>query len=728
MRRKNIFVKAVLTAAILVSVLISFQCIEKPLSPIAPYTDIQMSIPLFNHPPYDFTAIRSTVLKTQTDGDKVSFYLDTTGAPQVFQIGEISVQPPNAVHQKATVPAFEIAGLSPVSVNMTAKDLGMPDGLWYIPLPPVPPVFPGVPPFPGLDTTLGAPFTFDVLDTLEYAYVKTGSLTLTLTNTLPFRIAFPKGFILKNDVYSNGTPVDTSTIGAFTFPELDTVGGSNPNSASSTINLAGKKIWGKIKFLPVEISIKGRPDAFQFRGGIAMAFSCSRLVCSEVRALITSWDILAFSDSVMVVDDSVMIKEASLKSGQFDIVFINNLDVSEKVYIKLHNFVKPAPSTDTLIFDREILGNQTVRFTVSLKDWLLRTVDPNAVMGTKIEFSIGIRGLGRKATIREGDYVEAGLEPTNEPLRLAYLEGKIKPTYIPIEVGTALNIGEVQKLSIESIRFDSITVKVFYKLDGLFTTKYDLKLFAKNSKEQHEIIIPPPAGQTEKQFNLDTTWNAHIVLDNTVGLSTAFSKFALNPPESIFVKGYAIINPIGIFETPQGLRRISDNAQFGTKVSINLPVKIGIIGGEFSDTANISGAGFPTDIASSVRKASVYFLIENGLPFGFKFKGEIIGPDQFGVRKTLFSIPRGTDTTVIKPAVVNNDGRVIQAEVSRPEITLTDVELAQMEKAETIKFRIFDIGTSKYPNGLDQRIVLHTTDYIRVRASANLVYTVNKPK
>ncbi len=182
-------------------------------------------------------------------------------------------------------------------------------------------------------------------------------------------------------------------------------------------------------------------------------------------------------------------------------------------------------------------------------------------------------------------------------------------------------------------------------------------------------------------------------------------------------------NPPDVYPGPDGRQTIYDTSKVNASVDITFPVKIGITNAVLRDSVSINTKEqFPKGLAESSKSGTLFFDIENGLPLSLTFRAFLVGDGPGATRDTLLLIP--TDgPRLIAPANVDASGNVTTSTVSRFSITLVGDNLAKFEASDAM---LVQFGVETTNSGSIVRV--RDTDFVKVRASGNIVYTVNKPK
>ncbi|HEX9614357.1 MAG TPA: hypothetical protein VGA55_02580, partial [Bacteroidota bacterium] len=213
-----------------------------------------------------------------------------------------------------------------------------------------------------------------------------------------------------------------------------------------------------------------------------------------------------------------------------------------------------------------------------------------------------------------------------------------------------------------------------------------------------------------------------IVLDNTAGLNTFLSKFFPNLPDTFIIRGTMLINPPDVYSTPDGINTIYDTSKVYANVDMAFPVRIGIDNGAVRDTVPLNvKEKFPKSFASSTKSGTLYFDIVNRFPFSLEFRSALLQYGSGNTVDTLTMIP-SDGPRVIPASPVDGTGSAIDSTISRFAITMTETQ-AQFFELSDLMWIELNLETANSGSV----VKLKDSDYVRVRASANLVYQVNKP-
>ncbi len=682
---------------------IGIQCIENPLEPIMPYTDTQLNVPLFSIEKTFLDLVRTdTLLHTNPDG---TIYYPTSQSLDPVGLGTIEVQPQSS-GQQVTVGLFNVQPIAAPAKSVTAGTIGFP---------------PGPHPFFPASTGTVPPLTVDLSSSLDFVHVSSGTLTLQVKNTLPFPIDFPKGITLRNNYAS---PADTSAIGQFVFSDTIATG----STQTVSIDLAGKLVRGALGTDSIVIHEAGITGSTTILAsdGLEFTFGSTAITADSASAIIPSQPVFSVQDSTLTVDDSVSIQTARFRSGSFVLAVKNNLGISVGVYVKMDDF-KSTKTNAGFLVNTTLNGKDSLVIPISVDTLLIST--GAAPQGTKLTFSVGITTIysgSSKQTVASTDFVRAEFR-ASDPLIVQSVTGKIKPMTVPIytAVQSTYKLGEAATKFTANLSFDSVRVTMRLPVTGGFPADYALKLIAKNSKRNliDSIVLPPTQAGIRRIY--PNSGSTSIVIDNATNLNGFLGKFFPDMPDSFFVRGQMVFEPLDEYVNPV-YYTVSDTSKVYPSFSLDFPLKVGIANGHITSTEGIfngsNGERVPKEITRSMKSANLNLAITNGMPVAMNMVVKLVGFDStLNRRDTLLTI---TPSAPIAAGGVDAAGYTNSPTVSKVTIGLSGTDIEKLNSADSAYVR-FDIATTN--NGA-LPVRFRTTDFIKVRASGGIVYTINKPR
>jgi hypothetical protein len=458
------------------------------------------------------------------------------------------------------------------------------------------------------------------------------------------------------------------------------------------------------------------------------------LVADSAKAVIPNQTVSSINDSLITIDDSVSVQQATFRQGVISAALINNLDINVGIYLRLDNLVSTSTG-NKFVIQQNLAPKDSFIFPINMDVLRIDTTNANPPIGTSLKFSVGINTISSgslKSVVTRKDFVRSELR-AGQSLVLKSVTGRIKPTSIAINSGSSgPNLSEALTKLKGNFAFDSVKLALYLGLSGGFPTDYNLRVVAMSRKTNpvkvDSIYVPPASFSQPSNRGIifpGISQSTQVILDNSSGLNVFLAKFFPNFPDTFIVRGDLRMNPPNVFPTAQGLQRVDDTSKVYASIDTYFPLKLGITNGVLIDTVSLDNRQtFDKDFITSVKQGTMYLQVTNGLPLQMTFRAALLGRlTPTSPRDTLLRIP-ATGTKTIQAATVNNaDGTVRDSTTSLITLNLTGSDLDKFNYADAMWFR-FDIITA----GGVTTVKIRDKDFIRILASANLVYQLNKPK
>lgn len=694
-----------LTVAVLLTAVVTggIQCIEAPLAPVAPASTIELSIPLVDRTRSGEDLVeKGGALRIGSDGGFV-YEANETFTPIALPTITVTPRPSS---QQVSVGRFSIGALPPVSQTLQP----LPQGT-YTPF------------IPSGSVTVPAS-SLPQFSNFDYVAISSGTLSLQITNNYPFTIELPDTLLLKND---SSSPLDTNSVAAFFFADSIAQG----QSRTATSNLSGKLLRSGLRIAPFRLNNRQSSGSVTIdaNSGISFQFSSATLTADSASAEIPSQTVVPIDSAEIEIDDSVSITSATFKGGTLTTRIVNNLGVTVGVFLRFADFVNKQTGAPFEI-NRSIDPATTFIQTINASDYRI-SMSPQQ-LGTRLRYTVGINTISstNKVTIRASDFIRAELIPGGGPFGVESVTGRIKPTYVNINTGASgvYDLGEAQKKFSGQFKFDSIRIALKLPITGSFVTDYDFYLVAQNRRVTPNVIdsIRMPVNSVLGRRRIKPALIGpppELVLDKSSNFDDFLGRFFPNLPDTFIVRGYVLLNPPEVFPTDEGIQSIWDTTKIYPSVGLTFPSRLGLAGGVVTDTIDLgNSAKFPKDFVNSLKSGTMFLEITNGLGIQLSFRSFLI--NTAGARRdTILRIPIDTSRTILA-AQVDGAGYVSSPRTSAFSVTLTGNDLAKFDLANIMGIRL-DIETS---GGGNTPIKLRSTDFLQIKASMNVQYTVNKPK
>jgi len=690
-----------LTAGIVTCLLActAFHCVDTPLSPVAPMSDIKLegiSLVDITRTFADFLAKDSSFIKN-SDGT-TSFIKSESLTPQ--GIPQIKLQPQPS-SQRVDVGQFGVAGFSKNTTILAST---------------ISPSLSG--PVPGVPAGSFPISAVSISDTsFDYVRIGSGTLTLTIINNMPVPIDFPNPIVLRN-TWTN--PIDNSVIASFAI-----AGTMNPGASISVpAVIDGKLLRGNLTTDPIQLHTSGSlsPVTFTPSSGISISLqSSTNLVADSAFAVIPSQPVTAINDSVLMVDSLTVIQSAVLTKGLIILRIENNLGIDVGINLDVHELQQNGTNYS---INQTLAAKESKDFNLDFSKIIIQAEPPMRQYGTTIKFSVGITTLnsqGTKKVVTKNDYVQASFIP-KDSLIVHSVVGKIKPTIVPINTGAVSGVNGTDLGNLSAlVKLKGMQLTLKLPITGGFPTDYHLAFIAKNSKHSmiDSILLISSPGNIDFPRIDPTSGITSIHLGGDV-FNNFVSKFFPEVPDSFFIRGFLTLDPADIFAQPNTVYRIYDTTKVYPSFDLNLPTTVGIQDGVVREVLAFGKDQLPKDFTQYVSQGTLTFYFFNKFPVALNFRANFLGNYNPMTHKadTLLVIAPGTS---IQAAAVDNDGNTTAPTFSKLSITLNNAQMIQFNNADSLYVRL-DLSTSN--NG--QIVRLRDTDYIRIYAKGDISYTMGK--
>ena len=713
---KNIF-KALREAMIIgfamcLLAFLSFNCVDMPLQPIAPSSDIQLSMPVADVTHYVSEWVQKSPALTLNPGGTFSYVYNQSMPPQ--KINQIPLQPQPSSQQVA-VGQFSI---DPFSLDSTykASDLGFPQS--------------GSAPVPSGSISL-PPVGVNQSSKFDYVHITSGSFSLTITNKLPVPIDFPKSIVLRNN---SASPKDTNTVAVFSIPTapLPANGGSVtvPN-----VPINGKLLRGLLTTDSIQFHTNGSLPAlanFTPLSGISVSFQSSALIADSASAVIPSQTVDTTKNAIITLDSTIAIQNAQFSQGSFDFALINRSNVTVGVSIIVNDIVN-ITTQNSLRIDATLQGQDSLISPIDFTKYQIKpSTYTSTSKGTDLSYSVVIRTINsgaNKTVITKNDFVRAEIRAKNTFL-IKSITGRIKPQTIFVNQGIKTNfpgLQDIQNKLRATLNFRGVSIKLRLPIlpDSIngFPLQYNLQLVSKNTSAGgsvgNTLVIPPNTLGT----NIITPGGATSEIamsDSTPGFNTFLTNFLSFPnlPDSLYLIGSVILSPSSVSTSGQAYT-IDDASKVYPTVALTFPSEIGIQNGQYNDVVAMSEENNNQDFTNKMLNARINITATNGIPLSIKFGIKFLSWNKF-TRHSDTSLTVIPDSAFLPAYVDGTSGIVTGPRVSHISIVLDTAQVRKFNSSDSVAIHLI-LSTSN--NGAVP-VVITTNQAIRLRASANMTYRI----
>jgi len=658
----------------------AFHCFNKPMEPVLPQWDVDLSAPVANRT-YTLEEIvqkDTSILQVAPGGTRLMLKSSVTADP-TYVGDRIALDP---------IQTSFGADLGPFSVSMPPIDLNI-----QIPgfTPGMTTIFPALPP-------TDIPAVSGELPNVQSAVLQSGIVQLRLINRMdvPVRIE---------------TPIQLVNQAGGTIASFDFGGAEIPAHGVRTVqtDLAGKTVLQRVRLETMRISSRGS-------GSLLVTIPDTMLL-----ATISSSDLVALSSTTTQVppqhfvatrsipmNTESLIREVWLNRGTLHLRFVSSIDLRTALRLRLPELLRSSGQT----FEQtvNIAPRDSAVLSIDLGRTRLRSLDGGFLRSLVAECVADLYGAGDggAVTLRSTDFVRVYV--TSGSVVADSAIAVLKPTMIAIDERVALKLGEIGKKFKGQIDLPGANMIFTPQTSIAAPMELDLRFEAKD--------------RTGKTVSLQMP-----VTKGTTGLGTiAFapgdvggflSQISGNLPDSLRVVGTVWLNPDFDTTAPAAIGR---NCSFAGNVNLSVPLSMRITDGVFADTlvmGDTTGDGAadhridPTQL-NDFNSGRMFVEIDNGLPMGVKIKLTLLDRS----RRPLLVIPQSEGDSITIVAGILAGGDVQAPARSSRFVEMQNTELRSLNVADFVQ-----VGVAVNTPG-SGAVNFNATDRVRVRVWTQLSYRV----
>jgi hypothetical protein len=658
----------------------AFQCFNKPMEPVMPQWDVDLSAPIANRT-YTLEEIVSkdtSVLQVAPGGTQLMLKTSVNADP-TYVGDRIALDP---------IKASFGADLGPFSVSMPPIDLNI-----------------QIPGFtPGMTTMIPSLSPTDIpavsgdLPNVRSATLQSGMVWLKVTNRMDIPVRMESPIMLVNQ--SGGT------IASFDF------GGTEiPARGVRTVqaDLAGKVVLQRVRLEAMRISSRGSgtspvtiPDTM-----LIATISSSDLVALSATTTQVSTQHFAANRSIPM-NTETLIREVWLNRGTLNLHVVSSIDLRMSLRLRLPELLRSSGQTFEQIVN--VAPRDSFLLSIDLARTHLRSLDGAFLRSLVAECSADLfdAGNGSAVTLRSTDFVR--VEVTSGSVVVDSAVAVLQPTMIAIDERVALNLGDIGKKFKGQIDIPGASMIFTPKTSITAPLELDLRFEAKNSAGKTVTLqVPVTKG----------TGGLGAITFAPGDVGGFLSQISGNLPDSLRVVGHVWLNPDFDTTAPAAIGR---NCSFAGNVHLSVPLSVRIADGVFADTlvmGDTTGDGAadhridPRQL-NDFNSGRMFVEIDNGLPMGVKVKLTLLDRN----RRPLLVIPQSEgDSITIAAGIVAGGDVQASARFSRF-VELQNAELQSLNVADFVQ-----LGVAVNTPGLGP-VNFNTTDRVRIRVWTQLSYRV----
>jgi hypothetical protein len=658
----------------------AFQCIDKPMDPVMPRWDVDLSAPVADKT-YTLAEVAEKnpdVLQVATGSTQLLLKTSVQAAPTL--VGDHISLDPISTTFNSQVGSFSINSASfsvPVAIpGLTAGQTSM--------IPPIPPT--------------DVPAASADVPNVENAVLESGTVTLQIENRMPVSMNVEAPIAVVNQ--SGGT-IAQFDFGTTAIP----AGGSRSVSA----NLAGVTIRKTVQVTNMRVSSPGSglsvvtvPNPM-----LVVTINSSNLVATSATVSSVNAQHTQVTRTIPL-NSQTLVKDVWINRGTLNFHMVSNVALQSTLRLRLLELLTQSGQPYEQVITLAPRDSQNV--TVDLSRYRLHAPSNGFVRALTAEVNADVSAAsGSPVTINSTDQFAATV--TSSIVVADSAIAVLKPTVIAIDQRVALNLGDFSKKFKGSLDIPNANLRFTPLTSMSVPMELDLRLESRASNgSTTSLSVPVTKG----------TGSLGIIDFASGDVGHFLTQISGNIPDSMRVVGNVVLNPD--YDTTM-TTNIGRNGSFGGDVALSVPMSLRIIGGCFADTLVMGDTTHDgkadtivdPDFMKDVNLGRMHLEIDNALPLGVKVKVVLLD----NAHRPVLTIPQSEgDSLEIGAATVVNGDVQSAAHTSRI-LELKGTELTLFNSAVYVKM---SVSTSTSGSEV---VNFRTTDNVRVRVWSEFSYRVN---
>ena len=673
--------------------LTSISCFNKPLEPVAPSWDTNLSVPLANRQ-YTLSEIvdKDTSLLHVGVGGQIIYSTSAEASPTY--IGDLITVGLRDTSLAVKFGVFEVL-VNPVDIPVPIPWL--PQGA-TVPVP---------------DTTVAVADLQDTLPSFQRVTFEHGSLTLTLQNNLPVAMIVMNPLRL---VDTQGNTVATFVFNPNTIP---------PNSSrSATDDLSDRTLDNFVTITGITLHTPGSQTPVQIPFGTLFS---AHLVASNLKArqaVVANIPPQRLTDndtSYVSVDDSTLVSRLDVGSGLLRLDFRSRVDIAMRFKYRVTELLRRVGSTyvpyeDSLSLPAHGSGSQSVNLAGT------RIQSPNQQLVRSLEIVSSIilpNGSAGAVTINDTDKVQIDVV-RDSTIVADSVVGVIKPTWVGVNTVIPVNFGDLPTRFTGQLRIPAASLALWTESTIGFPMDVSIRIGARRNAAGDSTFLSMPFSQKRVGRGPD------LILFDQGDVGNFLSQFSGRLPNELRIEGRTLVNPPDVYNpSPAGVGSIGRNSSLSGRADLELPLMMGIVSGTFADTIALGDTTadghkdyvFDKSTLNDVNSGTVVFEIRNAMPVQVGFRLRLLDI----ARQSLLLVPQSGQEMSIAAATVDSGGNVTLPANSTATFALSESEVRQFNPAEYLTYAL-SLATTPGASA----VRFKTTDYVNVRMWSTLNYRVNR--
>ncbi len=684
---------AVWVSSLVIVCLTSLNCFNRPLEPVAPSWDTNLSIPLANRQ-YTLSEIveKDTSLLHVGVGGQILYTTSAQASPTY--VGDLITVGLRDTSLRVKFGAFQVS-VEPVDIPIPFPWL--PQGV-TVPIP---------------DTTMSVADLRDTIASFQRVTFEHGTLSLTLQNNLPVAMQVMSPLRLTD---TQGGTVVTFVFNPSTIP---------PNSSrTATDDMSNKTLDNIVTITNISLHTPGSQTPVTIPFGTLFSAHLSATNLKATQAVVASIPPQRLTDndtSHVTVDDSTLVRELDIRSGSLTLNFHNNVAIDMRFKYRLNELLRSVggtyiPYEDSLDLPSHGNGSQIV----NLAGAKIQSQTQQLVRSLEIVSSVILpNGSAGAVTVNDTDKVLIDVVRTSTIVADSAV-GVLKPTWITVNTVVPVNFGDLPTHFTGQLRIPAATLALWTSSTVDFPMDVSIRIGARRSAAGDSAFLSMPFSQKRVQRGSD------LILFDQGDVGAFLSQFSGRLPNELRIEGRTLINPPDVYDpTLAGVGSIGRNSSLSGRADLELPLMMGIVSGTFTDTIALGDTTadghkdyvFDKSKLNDVNSGAIVFEITNAMPVQVGFRLHLLDIS----KQSLLLVPQSGQEMSVTAAAVDSGGNVTLPANSTASFALNQSEVGQFNPAEYLSYA-FSLVTTPGASA----VRFKTTDYVHMRMWSSLNYRVNR--
>jgi hypothetical protein len=664
--------RTILFLALLPILLVS--CLNDPLEPVAPTWDVDLTIPLANRGYSVMDVVnKEPSLVSSGQGTQIVYH-NRIAAPGDSVRDAIALNPTPSV-RSVKVGVFNLDQDS-LSVDF---------------------VFPFLPPgstLPGLpDRLIDIADVPDTIKTFTIATFESGTLSMTFQNNLRDTV------VIENDLLLFDS---THLIATLSFANTRLAAGQ---SAVRSADLAGQTVSRIVRMSGISFHLLGKPGTVTIPTGplLHSSISFTSLRAHSATVAHIPAQLLTDNDTTfLAINDSTILKDVLFRQGTLLLNFQSRVAVDLRLIYRFLEVRRPTGATysGSLVLPR--FGAE--QDSIALPGVRIQSVTGDLVRSLEVISSLDLPAADN-VTLHDTDKVIIAFSSPGKVIADSAV-AVVKPTWVNINTSVALNTGDLGKKFSGQFQIPVASLNLMTISMLGFSIDTYLQINVKSPTSGQQIVLPIP------QRRIQPGIPDSITIDVGNFLSSASPRL----PDSIRISGSVLVNPPDLYNpTLSGAGSISGRSGIRDTVTIDIPLRLSLIGGVFRDTTSLD---FKASDIEKMNTGTVYVEIQNSLPI----RQDSVYFYLLDSTRTnrLLRLPKSGPPIAVAAATVDAQGNVAAPVMSTTSMTLDSDDIKALSRSKNLVYAV-GIGTAAAG-----QVRVRTSDSFHIRLWSRLSYRVSK--